>query len=250
MRQIVLDTETTGLDPKQGHRIIEIGCVELNNRRPTGNDLHLYIKPDRAVDPGAAEVHGITDKFLADKESFEAIVDRLMHYLAGAELVIHNAPFDLAFLDAELDRIESDRQPLADGQPVIDTLVDARERFPGQRNSLDALCKRFEVDNATRDLHGALLDARLLADVYRAMTGGQIDFGLAQTSDATDQDGRDAHQALATVLERAGKRPRVIAPTADEAAAHEAFVGELENRTGQASPWRGEQVQNAPTAGS
>lgn len=238
MRQIVLDTETTGLEPENGHRIIEIGCVELNSRQPTGNNLHLYIQPGREVDPGAVEIHGITDEFLADKPAFEQISDQLMHYLTGAELIIHNAPFDLAFLDAEFLRIDPSRRPIADVWPVIDTLVDARERFPGQRNSLDALCKRFEVDNTGRELHGALLDARLLADVYRAMTGGQIDIALGEHKSTSEDAGQSADKALGTILEHAGRRPRVVTPTAGETAAHVAYIATLEARTGQTSAWR------------
>lgn len=238
MRQIVLDTETTGLDPDQGHRIIEIGCVELNSRQPTGNNLHLYIRPDREIDPGAVEVHGITDEFLADKPAFEQISEQLLNYLARAELIIHNAPFDLAFLDAELTRCDPEHRPLADVWPVTDTLVDARERFPGQRNSLDALCKRFEVDNTGRELHGALLDARLLADVYRAMTGGQIDFALSDQNTANEDTAQHRGKPLSAILERAGRRPRVIAPSAEEAAAHATLVTTLEARSGQASAWR------------
>ncbi|NNC24396.1 DNA polymerase III subunit epsilon [Salinisphaera sp. USBA-960] len=238
MRQIVLDTETTGMDAAQGHRIIEIGCVELNNRRPTDNDLHMYIRPDCAVDPGAVEVHGITDEFLADKPSFDEIAPRLVDYLADAELVIHNAPFDLAFLDAELKRVDDGHRALADSRSIVDTLVDARERFPGQRNSLDALCKRFEVDNTNRSHHGALLDARLLADVYRAMTGGQIDFGLIDQTEASESGEMAADTALTGVLERAARRPRVVQASEAEVATHDALVSGLERRTGQTSAWR------------
>ncbi len=238
MRQVVLDTETTGLDPAQGHRIVEIGCVELANRRPTGNDLHRYIRPDRSIDSGAVDVHGITDEFLADKPSFEQISDELLAYLNEAELIIHNAPFDLAFLDAELRRIDNTHIPLAESKIIIDTLADARERFPGQRNSLDALCKRFEVDNTDRELHGALLDARLLADVYRAMTGGQIDIGLAHHGESSEGPSGDLDSGLADILARAGRRPRVVLPTASEAAAHESMIDVLEAHTGQPSAWR------------
>ena len=194
MRQIVLDTETTGLEPAQGHRIIEIGCVELADRRLTGNDLHLYIHPDRDIDQGAIDVHGITLEFLDDKPRFHEIAETLTDYLAGAELIIHNAPFDLAFLNHELRLVDAGHTALEERQSVIDTLVEARQAYPGQRNSLDALCKRFEIDNSNRELHGALLDAQLLADVYLSMTGGQIDIGLAAASEA----GAEAAAAAAT----------------------------------------------------
>lgn len=236
MRQIVLDTETTGLEPEQGHRIIEIGCVELNNRRLTGNDLHLYIHPDRAIDPGAIEVHGITLEFLADKPRFAEIAQTLTRYLAGAELVIHNAPFDLGFLNSEFRRIDADRELLESGASVIDTLVEARSLYPGQRNSLDALCKRFEIDNANRELHGALLDAQLLADVYRAMTGGQIDIGLAAGDEARGT--ALATAGLADHLANAGRRPRVTRASADEQAAHARHLDMLARASGEPCLWQ------------
>ncbi|OGT74469.1 MAG: DNA polymerase III subunit epsilon [Gammaproteobacteria bacterium RIFCSPLOWO2_02_FULL_57_10] len=177
MRQIVLDTETTGLDPVQGHRVIEIGCVEIENRRLTGRHFHCYLNPDREIDEGAVQVHGITTAFLADKPRFPQIVDDFLRFVAGAELVIHNAPFDLGFLNSELQR--AGNYPTMEEQcSVTDTLVMARKKHPGQRNSLDALCKRYEVDNSQRDLHGALLDAEILADVYLLMTGGQTNLLL------------------------------------------------------------------------
>ena len=179
MRQIVLDTETTGLEVSQGHRIIEIGCVALVNRRLTGNHYHQYINPDREVDQGAIEVHGITNEFLQDKPRFDSIARDFFDYVAGAELVIHNAPFDVGFLDAELQRLNADYPPLSSHCRVVDTLVMARGKHPGQRNNLDALCTRYGVDNSQRDLHGALLDAEILADVYLLMTGGQTTFALA-----------------------------------------------------------------------
>ncbi len=172
MRQIVLDTETTGLEPEQGHRIIEIGCVELVERRPTGNNFHQYLQPDRRIDAGAVEVHGITNEFLADKPRFEDIVEDFIEYVRGAELLIHNAPFDVGFLNAELARLEG-WQPLEHYCTITDTLALARKKHPGQRNSLDALCSRYDIDNSQRQKHGALLDAEILAEVYLAMTGGQ-----------------------------------------------------------------------------
>ena len=172
MRQIILDTETTGLNPKTGDRIIEVGCIELMNRRPTGNSFHQYINPGRESDPGALAVHGLTTEFLSDKPTFDAIVDGLCDFVNGAEILIHNASFDVAFLDEELARI--DRPAFAHHcGSVTDTLTMARELHPGKRNSLDSLCERYGVSNAHRTLHGALLDAELLADVYLAMTRGQ-----------------------------------------------------------------------------
>lgn len=177
-RQVVLDTETTGLEPSQGHRIIEIGGVELVNRRLTGRHYHQYINPQREVDAGAMEVHGITNEFLADKPVFSAIADEFMDFIDGAELVIHNAPFDVGFIDNELKLLKR-RETVASRCGIIDSLVMARQKHPGQRNSLDALCQRYGVDNSQRDLHGALLDAEILADVYLLMTGGQTDLALA-----------------------------------------------------------------------
>jgi len=181
MRQIVLDTETTGLDPQLGHRIIEIGCVEMIERRLTGNNFHQYLKPGRPIDAAAIEVHGITNEFLLDKPRYEDIVHDLMGYLKGAELIIHNAPFDVGFLNAETGRIP-EWQPLASYCKITDTLLMAREKHPGQRNSLDALCTRYDVDNTHREKHGALLDAEILADVYLAMTGGQKSLSLDMDS--------------------------------------------------------------------
>lgn len=203
MRQIVLDTETTGLEPEQGHRIIEIGCVELIDRRLTGNNFHQYLQPDREIDAGAARVHGLTNDFLRDKPRFADIGDDLVEYLSGAELIIHNAPFDVGFFDAELRRwlTQIGREPLclADLCLITDTLIMARKAHPGQRNSLDALCKRHGVDNSHRELHGALLDAEILADVYLAMTGGQGSLSL------------DAEPPLA-VVEEAPVSDREAAP--------------------------------------
>ena len=173
MRQIILDTETTGLEPAQGHRIIEIGCVELVNRRPTGRTFHRYLNPERAIDPGAQAVHGLSAESLADQPRFAAVVADFVAFVTGAELVIHNAPFDVGFIDHEFGRLPPPQRLLTDLCTILDTLALARQLHPGQRNNLDALCKRYGVDNSKRDLHGALLDARILADVYLAMTGGQ-----------------------------------------------------------------------------
>lgn len=236
MRQIVLDTETTGLEPAQGHRIIEIGCVELANRRLTGNDLHLYIHPDREIDAGAMDVHGITLEFLADKPRFAEIAQTLSDYLQDAELIIHNAPFDLGFLNHELRAVDSNHTLLESRQPVIDTLVEARQLYPGQRNSLDALCKRFEIDNSNRELHGALLDAQLLGDVYLAMTGGQIDIGLA--GDDAAESGALATAGLADHLARAGRRPRINHASTEEQAVHARYLEMLAEASGGRCLWR------------
>lgn len=178
MRQVVLDTETTGLNPEAGHRIIEVGCVELEDRLYTGRTLHHYVNPGRKIDAGAQDVHGITDEQLADKPSFVEIAPELREFVSGAELIIHNAPFDVAFLDAEYVRVSPLHGSIREWCEVLDTLVLARELYPGQANSLDALCKRHHVDNSGREYHGALLDAQLLAGVYLAMTGGQAALAL------------------------------------------------------------------------
>ena len=178
MRQIVLDTETTGLEVNLGHRVIEIGCIELVNRRVTGNHWHFYFNPEREVDVGAFEVHGISNEFLADKQRFADKAEDFLAYVDGAELVIHNAPFDVGFLNFELSLLEGEAPALEERCRILDTLVLARQKHPGQKNNLDALCRRYGIDNSHRSLHGALLDARILADVYLAMTGGQTSLGL------------------------------------------------------------------------
>ena len=180
MRQVVLDTETTGLDWSQGHRIIEIGCVEILDRRISKSYFHTYINPSRAIDVGAQQVHGISADFLADKPVFSKIADQFLSYVADAELIIHNAPFDLGFLNAEFEILDKNNSPIDDKCSIFDTLTFAREKHPGQRNSLDALCKRYNVDNQNRIVHGALLDANLLAEVYLAMTGGQTSMQLQE----------------------------------------------------------------------
>ncbi len=177
-RQVVLDTETTGLEYSQGHRIIEIGCVEMINRKLTNNHWHYYINPDREVDAGAFSVHGISNEFLQDKPRFNEIVDSFLDYISGAELIIHNAPFDVGFLDHELSILELEKPKIEEVSSVLDTLVLARQMHPGQKNNLDALCKRYEIDNSARSLHGALLDSEILADVYLLMTGGQTALSL------------------------------------------------------------------------
>lgn len=186
MRQIVLDTETTGLETSQDHRIIEIGCVELVNRKLTGKHYHQYINPQRNVDEGALQVHGISDEFLADKPLFENIIDDFLAFLGDAELVIHNAPFDVGFIDHELSKLPKHPKSITDLCHVVDTLALARNKHPGQRNNLDALCKRYAVDNSQRDLHGALLDAEILADVYLVMTGGQVNLNINDQSSSDE----------------------------------------------------------------
>lgn len=178
MRQIVLDTETTGLEVSEGHRIIEIGAVELIDRRVSGRNFHQYVNPERDIDDGALEVHGITNEYLLDKPRFSDIAQDLLDFIDGDDLIIHNADFDLGFLDTELAAVEMPMPGLSQTCTVIDTLAIARDVHPGQRNSLDALCRRYEIDNSQRTLHGALLDAEILADVYLAMTGGQTDLSL------------------------------------------------------------------------
>lgn len=196
MRQIILDTETTGLEPEQGHRVIEIGCVELMNRRPTGRTFHRYLNPDRDIDEGALQVHGITREFLSGQPRFAEVVDEFLEFVAGAELVIHNAPFDTGFLEAELKRLAGPaaRGTLAERCRILDTLTLARQLHPGQRNSLDALCKRYSVDNSNRDLHGALLDAKILSEVYLAMTGGQGALTLGSEQSAASRAGEPSRR--------------------------------------------------------
>jgi DNA polymerase-3 subunit epsilon len=235
MRQIVLDTETTGLDASQGHRIIEVGCVELVNRKLTGNHFHQYVNPGREIDQGAIEVHGITNDFLADKPPFAAIAEEFIEFLRGAELVIHNAPFDLGFLNSELQRLQGTVERMEDLCSVTDTLVMARAKHPGQRNSLDALCQRYTVDNSQRDLHGALLDAEILADVYLAMTGGQTALQLSESG--TDIDG---HALAEPLIRLPDNRPRlpVILANAEELAAHESQLDAISAGSGGKVLWR------------
>ena len=225
MRQVVLDTETTGLEVSEGHRLIEIGCVELVSRRPTGRHFHRYLNPEREIDVGATEVHGFTLEKLQGEPRFADIVEEFLAFVEGAELIIHNAPFDLGFLNAELGRwceAVSRKRLLMERQcTVVDTLALARSRHPGQRNSLDALCKRYGVDNARRDLHGALLDAEILAEVYLAMTGGQSALELKESISA------GAAIKPSSPLQRwvrpAGVIP-VIEPSPEELALHEALM--------------------------
>ena len=232
MRQIVLDTETTGLEPEQGHRIIEIGCVELVNRRLTGRTFQHYVNPEREIDPGAQEVHGLSNTFLSDKPLFADIAEDLLAFVGDAELVIHNAPFDVGFLDAEFARLGPEPARIQDICPVLDTLVLAREMHPGQRNSLDALCRRYQVDNSQRELHGALLDARILAEVYLAMTGGQAALSLG-----TEGTSSSAREQIERRIEREGLSLVVVRATEEELAAHEASLDRIEAAAGECL-WR------------
>jgi DNA polymerase-3 subunit epsilon len=233
MRQIVLDTETTGLEPDLGHRIIEIGCVELVNRRPTGRHFHKYIDPERLIDEGAASVHGITREFLQGKPKFAEIVEELVQFIEGAELVIHNAAFDTAFLDAELRRIPGATRTIAKLCRVLDSLALARSMHPGQRNNLDALCKRYSIDNSRRELHGALLDARILADVYLAMTGGQAALALAES---TASGSAGTAQTIRAVIRPA--IPLVVISASDEEmAAHATMLAVIAKASGGKCLW-------------
>jgi DNA polymerase-3 subunit epsilon len=236
MRQIVLDTETTGLNPRTGDRVIEVGCVELFNRRLTGNNFHSYINPERDSEEGALAVHGLTTEFLSDKPKFAEIANELCEYLKGAEIIIHNAPFDIGFLDAEFARLKLPKfnQQVGD---VIDTLVRAKEMHPGKRNSLDALCDRYEISNAHRALHGALLDAELLAEVYLAMTRGQNSLTIDHVDEpALGSEGQVQEvPPLADIL--------VLPANAEELVEHEATLDKLDKDVKGTCLWR---VQEEP----
>ncbi len=233
MRQILLDTETTGLEPSQGHRIIEIGCVELQNRRLTGRDYHQYIRPEREIDEGAIEVHGITNEFLADKPLMADIAEDFLDYIKGAELVIHNAPFDVGFINHEFSLLGERFGQVADHCQVLDTLQLARQMHPGQRNSLDALCKRYDIDNSERELHGALLDARILAEVYLAMTGGQVSLSLgADTKEAGTQAG-----GIRRLSPDRGPLT-VLRATSEELAAHQERLEDIDKASGEQCLWK------------
>ncbi|TGN41612.1 DNA polymerase III subunit epsilon [Marinobacter confluentis] len=225
MRQIVLDTETTGIDPAEGHRIIEIGCVEMIERQLTGRHYHVYINPEREVEAEAITIHGITNEFLADKPIFSDVADEFFEFIKGAELVIHNAAFDIGFMDAEFARLKSKRKT-TEHCSVVDSLAIARKKHPGQKNNLDALCKRYGVDNSSRDLHGALLDAEILADVYLLLTGGQTALSLDANS-----DNAGGVQAIRRV--DASRQPLpVISASDEEEEAHREFMAALAARAG------------------
>ncbi|MGA0586588.1 DNA polymerase III subunit epsilon [Dyella sp. KRB-257] len=234
MRQIVLDTETTGLEVRQGHRLIEIAGLEMVERRLTGRRYQTYLNPDRAIDEGARQVTGIEDDFLLDKPRFADVAEDFLAFIDGAELIIHNAAFDLGFLNAELARLPEPPGTIQQRCTVLDTLALARERYPGQRNSLDALCKRLGVDNSARELHGGLIDCHLLADVYIAMTSGQValDLGLDKP--------REEQRAAIIVPVELRRRPRVLRADADELMAHEKRLDALDKSAGGTSVWRRE----------
>jgi DNA polymerase-3 subunit epsilon len=233
MRQIILDTETTGLEPSQGHRIIEIGCVELINRKLTGNHYHQYIRPERDIDEQAIEIHGITPEFLQDKPVFSEIVDEFMKFIDGGQLIIHNAPFDIGFINNELKLNKGSYKVVEDYCSVIDTLVMARQKHPGQKNNLNALCKRYMVDNSQRDLHGALLDAEILADVYLMMTGGQTDLSL---SDKELSSGGSEQQEGIRRLSKKFTTPVIRADKLEEDA-HQQKLQTLQKASGNKCIW-------------
>ena len=233
MRQIVLDTETTGLEPSRGHRIIEIGCVELHNRRMTTRYFHHYLNPGREIDDGAFEVHGISNEFLSSKPGFQDIAQEFIDFVRDSDVIIHNAPFDVGFINAELELLGPAWGRLEDYCHIVDTLMIAREKHPGLKNSLDALCQRYKVDNSSRELHGALLDARILLDVYLAMTGGQTDLSLG-----------DRHMPGAGMVQQArvldATRPqlRVIEPTAVEHVLHQKRLEDIDNKSAGRCVWK------------
>ena len=235
MRQVVLDTETTGLEPNDGHRVIEIGCVEVINRRITGNNLHLYLNPERDIDEGALAVHGISTEFLADKPTFDKVVDEFLAFVDGAELVIHNAPFDVGFLNHELRRLGAAYGSIEQRCGVLDTLVMARQKHPGQKNNLDALCRRYDVENGHRELHGALLDAEILADVYLAMTGGQTRLSLGG-SDGADQGGSAVAEAIRR-LDAQRSPLKVVRASESEVARHSAKLQAIAGSNGELTLW-------------
>lgn len=233
MRQIVLDTETTGLDPKQGHRVIEIGCVEINNRRLTGNHYHKYLNPQRDIDEAAVEVHGLTRQFLQDKPIFQNIEKEFLDFISGAELVIHNAPFDVGFLNSELSIVGSSVEKIDDVCEVLDSLALARRKHPGQRNSLDALCKRYGIDNSQRQLHGALLDAEILAEVYLTMTSGQSSFFSAKEESEQTVNSLDVKR----VLDPNRAPLKVLHASTEEVSAHQQWLNKINEKSDGACVW-------------
>jgi len=235
MRQIVLDTETTGIETSQGHRIIEIGAVEVIDRKLTGNHYHQYIQPNREIDAEALQVHGITQEFLADKPRFEQVAQEFMDYIKGAELIIHNAPFDVGFINYELSLVSAEWGKVTDFCTILDTLVLARRMHPGQKNNLDALCKRYDVNNTHRELHGALLDSEILADVYLMMTGGQVALSLG----SDEGDGGGGVQGT-TIRRLSADRPRlkVISANETEISAHEERLDAIEKASDGSCVWR------------
>ena len=228
-RQIVMDTETTGIDPKQGHRIVEIGCVELIDRKLTGNNYHVYLNPDRQMDQEVINVHGITNEFVRDKPRYAEIADEFLSYIKGAELVIHNAPFDVGFMNHEFDRLRKRHGHVEDHCTILDTLAMARNKHPGQKNNLDALCKRYFIDNSSRTFHGALLDSEILAEVYLAMTGGQTALSLSAHGSA--EEGGEGGEVIRRL---SPERPllHVIQPTEEEEIHHKRKLEEISGKAG------------------
>jgi DNA polymerase-3 subunit epsilon len=233
-RQIILDTETTGISTAEDHRIIEIGCVEMVNRRLTGNTFHQYINPEREIDAGAIEVHGITNEFLADKPLFDEIAEDFLAFIDGAELVIHNAPFDVGFIDHELKKLDGEERRVNTMCDVLDTLKLARDKHPGQKNNLDALCRRYEVDNSNRELHGALLDAEILADVYLAMTGGQVSMLLA-ADELELAASSEMHDEVVT--DTIPRKLKVIRASEEELSEHEKMLEVVNKKSGGECVW-------------
>lgn len=231
MRQVVLDTETTGINPKEGHRIIEIGCVELIDRKLTGNHYHVYINPDRVVEEEAISVHGITNEYLADKPRFAEVAEGFYEFIKGSELVIHNAAFDVGFMNHEFALLGHHAGAVENYCGVLDTLAMARDKHPGQKNNLDALCRRYGIDNSHRELHGALLDAEILADVYLLLSGGQTDLELAGEGDG------NASASSIRRLAADRTRSRIIRAADDELVAHEAYLDGLE-KAAESVLWR------------
>ena len=233
MRQVVLDTETTGLEPEKGHRVVELGAVEIVDRLVTGKRVQFYIDPEREIDDAAYDVHGLDNAFLAGKPKFADVVEAFLDFVADAEVIMHNAPFDVSFIDYELSLLDSGRS-LGERCTVTDSLALARRKHPGQKNGLDALCRRYHVDNTKRELHGALLDAEILADVYLAMTGGQMT--LFGTSDEADLDAAAEHEALRLPTDRPAVP--VLLATPAELAAHEAYLDDLDRVAERGAVWR------------
>ncbi|WP_306521957.1 DNA polymerase III subunit epsilon [Rheinheimera sp.] len=231
-RQIILDTETTGINPSDGHRIVEIGCVEMFNRRLTGNNFHVYLNPDRFMDQEVINIHGITNEFVADKPRFRDIAQQFFEYIQGAELVIHNAAFDVGFINHEFNLLKPALPPVQTVCAILDTLAMARDLHPGQKNNLDALCRRYDVNNSHRTFHGALLDAEILADVYLAMTGGQVSLNLASHQDNAEQQQQQQVQGLV----RRGAL-RVVTASMTELEAHEKRL-DLVQKKGGSCLWR------------
>ena len=225
MRQIILDTETTGLEPKQGHRIIEIGCIELINRRKTERNFHQYLNPERDIEDGAFNIHGLSNEFLSDKSRFADIAQEFIDFIRDGELIIHNAPFDVGFINAELKLLGKKWGKIEDYCTVFDTLLLAREKHPGQKNNLDALCKRYEVDNSQRDLHGALLDAQILLDVYLKMTGGQTDLTFHSVATSHGVKGKSEQY-----INNKHKKFVVIEPTENELAEHRMLLESIKDK--------------------